>query len=118
VYWSRGAQEAFETLRSESGDKDSQRPSLTDIFKEAFTVYDSPIWQDTSTSAQCGEIEEYLGRPGQQQHDLLSDKESIRLRGQQRLAELTGSRAYERYTGSQILKVPILENGSIPGELS
>ncbi|KAK3828528.1 MAG: hypothetical protein J3Q66DRAFT_435051, partial [Benniella sp.] len=105
VYWSRRAQEAFNTLRSASGDKDSQRPSMTDIFKEAFTVYDSPIWQDTSTSAQCREIEEYLGRPNQQQHGLLSDKESIRLRGQQQLAELTGSRAYERYTGSQILKI-------------
>lgn len=103
MYWSCRAQEAFKVLRSTG--KESQLPSLTDIFKEAFTVYDSPIWQDTSTTAQCREMEEFLGLPEQQQDSLLSVKESIRLCGQQRLAELTGSRAYERYTGSQILKV-------------
>lgn len=33
------------------------------------------------------------------------EEKGIRLLGQQRLADLTGSRAYERFTGSQILKV-------------
>ncbi|KAF9206388.1 hypothetical protein BGZ49_002534 [Haplosporangium sp. Z 27] len=100
VYWSSGAQEAFSIMET-SSDRDS---SLKDIFKDAFTVYQSPIWQDTSTTAQCREIEEYLGRM-----DLDKNKDSntaeTYARGQQRLAELTGSRAYERFTGNQILKL-------------
>ncbi|KAG0232431.1 hypothetical protein BGX31_005160 [Mortierella sp. GBA43] len=105
VYWSCRAQEGFDVLRD---DKGNQNASLTGIFKDAFVVYDSPIWQDTSTTAQCQEIEEFMGRLDRQQRqqdDTQSDRESIRLCGQQRLAELTGSRAYERYTASQILKI-------------
>ncbi|KAG0367297.1 hypothetical protein BGZ54_004087, partial [Gamsiella multidivaricata] len=69
---------------------------------DAFTVGQSPIWQDTSTTAQCQEIEEFLGSLDSESG---SERTSIRLRGQQRLADLTGSLAYERYTGSQILKI-------------
>jgi len=79
---------------------------LIDVFKDAFTVYQSPIWQDTSTTAQCQEIEEFLGSLDHDQSGGDKGAEvSTRLLGQQRLADLTGSRAYERYTGSQILKV-------------
>ena len=45
----------------------------------------SPIWMDTSTAAECAEIEAALG-------------------GAQSLALLTGSRAFPRFTGPQIRK--------------
>ncbi len=50
-----------------------------------FSVGDSPVWMDSSTSAQCAARERALGGP-------------------QATADLTGSRAYERFTGNQIAK--------------
>jgi xylulokinase len=50
------------------------------------TIKDSPIWMDSSTGKQCAELEAKLG-------------------GAQAVADLTGSRAYERFTGNQIAKI-------------
>jgi xylulokinase len=58
------------------------RPQLQD----AFAVAGSPIWMDSSTTAQCRALEAALG-------------------GAQAVADLTGSRAYERFTGNQIAKI-------------
>ena len=61
----------------------------TDLKKQlqdAFTIADSPIWMDSSTAKQCAALEERLG-------------------GAQAVADLTGSRAYERFTGNQIAKI-------------
>jgi xylulokinase len=54
-------------------------PQLADAFSRPL----SPIWMDTSTSSQCRAFAAALG-------------------GDQALATLTGSRAFERFTGPQI----------------
>ncbi len=60
--------------------------SLEAQLGQVFSVADSPIWMDFSTTAQCQALETALG-------------------GAQAVAELTGSRAYERFTGNQIAKI-------------
>lgn len=52
----------------------------------AFSIQQSPIWQDASTTAECRALEKSVG-------------------GAEALAKLTGSKAYERFTGNQIAKV-------------
>ena len=47
---------------------------------------DSPIWMDSSTATQCRALEKAMG-------------------GAQSLSNITGSRAYERFTGNQIAKI-------------
>lgn len=51
-----------------------------------FSVAESPVWMDSSTTPQCRQREAALGGP-------------------QATADLTGSRAYERFTGNQIAKI-------------
>ena len=60
--------------------------SLRDQLGGIFALSESPIWMDSSTTAQCREREAALG-------------------GAQAVANLTGSRAYERFTGNQIAKI-------------
>ncbi|CAL1714607.1 unnamed protein product [Somion occarium] len=79
VFWSAEA----ETLLSNLDSSKSLAEQLAPI---AFTLQKSPIWQDSSTTRECREIEEAVGGP-------------------QALADLTGSRAYERFTGTQIRKI-------------
>jgi xylulokinase len=64
---------------------DAER-TLEAQFESVFSVADSPIWMDFSTTAQCQALESALG-------------------GAQAVAELTGSRAFERFTGNQIAKI-------------
>ncbi|XP_038715532.1 xylulose kinase 2-like isoform X2 [Tripterygium wilfordii] len=78
VYWKRGSAAILSSL-------DPRRP-LVDQLGNAFSVKESPIWMDSSTSAQCREIEKAVG-------------------GALELSNLTGSRAYERFTGTQIRKI-------------
>ena len=78
VYWKHGSREVLAKLDPAN----TLQPQLQD----AFAVKDSPIWMDSSTTAQCRALEDKLGGP-------------------QAVAELTGSRAYERFTGNQIAKV-------------
>ncbi len=78
VYWKTGALASLQHLRAGS--------SLHDQTADLFSVADSPIWMDSSTGAQCEALEEAMG-------------------GAQALADVTGSRAYERFTGNQIAKI-------------
>lgn len=78
VYWKKGAAETLSNL-------DPSR-FLHDQLQAAFSVRDSPVWMDSSTQTQCRNLEQAIGGP-------------------QRLSQLTGSRAFERFTGNQIAKV-------------
>ncbi len=64
---------------------DAQKP-LGSQLAGMFATEDSPIWMDSSTKEQCRAREDALG-------------------GAQATAALTGSRAYERFTGNQIAKM-------------
>ncbi|PCH36227.1 D-xylulose kinase [Wolfiporia cocos MD-104 SS10] len=78
VYWSLGAETMLASL-------DPARP-LDQLSPDAFSLPNAPIWQDSSTTRECRELEAAVGGP-------------------QALADLTGSRAYERFTGTQIAKI-------------
>jgi xylulokinase len=75
VYWKTGSSSILRTLDCTK--------SLHDQLQGAFSITDSPIWQDTSTTDICRSIEDQFG-------------------GAQKLADVTGSRAYERFTGMQV----------------
>ncbi|KAJ9582738.1 hypothetical protein L9F63_022920, partial [Diploptera punctata] len=78
VYWQKGALQKLQSLESNE--------FLHNELRNAFSLNESPIWRDSSTSKQCLELENAVGGP-------------------QKLADITGSRAYERFTGSQIAKI-------------
>lgn len=81
MYWSSAAEELLASL-------DATRPLAAQLAPAAFSIQRAPIWQDSSTTRECRELEAAVG-------------------GAQALADLTGSRAYERFTGTQIAKVCI-----------
>ena len=75
VYLANGAGERLARLNPHAALVDQLRPILA---RER-----SPIWMDSSTSEECASITERLGGPAA-------------------VAQLTGSRAFERFTGPQI----------------
>ncbi|KAF8686749.1 FGGY-family carbohydrate kinase [Rhizoctonia solani] len=79
VYWSPSATSLLANL-------DPSKSLTAQLAADAFSLPNAPIWQDFSTARECRIIEAAVGGP-------------------QALSDLTGSRAYERFTGSQILKV-------------
>ena len=78
VYWAKGA---LNTLKGLDPERD-----LKDQLVKAFSVLECPIWMDSSTTDQIRILENVVGGP-------------------QKLAEITGSAGFERFTGSQILKI-------------
>ncbi|KAI0794183.1 D-xylulose kinase [Fomes fomentarius] len=79
VYWSEDAEPLLVSL-------DPSRPLAEQLAPDAFSLPRAPIWQDSSTTRECRELEEAIG-------------------GAQALADLTGSRAYERFTANQIARI-------------
>ncbi|XP_062204435.1 xylulose kinase 2-like isoform X1 [Phragmites australis] len=78
VYWGKGAGAALATL--------DPAKNLAPQLAGAFAAPESPVWMDSSTTAQCREVEAAMGGP-------------------LRLAALTGCRAHERCTGPQIRRM-------------
>jgi xylulokinase len=78
VWFQEGARETLQSL--------DPACTLREQLSDCFAIADSPIWMDSSTTAECEALELALG-------------------GAQAVAELTGSRAFERFTGNQIAKL-------------
>ncbi|XP_047468038.1 xylulose kinase [Mugil cephalus] len=78
VFWKTGASQTLKQLNPDQ--------TLNQLLQDSFAVKDSPVWMDSSSRQQCQDLEAAVG-------------------GALRLAEITGSRAYERFTGSQISKL-------------
>ncbi|CAM8998943.1 unnamed protein product [Rhodiola kirilowii] len=78
VYWKTGSASVLGSLDS--------KKRLVEQLGDVFSTNESPIWMDSSTTAQCREIENAVG-------------------GAMELSQLTGSRAYERFTGPQIRRI-------------
>ncbi|ORX88535.1 actin-like ATPase domain-containing protein [Basidiobolus meristosporus CBS 931.73] len=78
VYWSKQSLGFGERLVPEK--------PLHEQLSNAFALEASPIWQDTSTTQQCRALEKQTA-------------------GAQNLADISGSKAYERFSGNQIAKI-------------
>ncbi|XP_073125229.1 xylulose kinase 2-like isoform X2 [Henckelia pumila] len=78
VYWKNGSLKVLASLDS--------KKLLADQLNGVFSIEESPIWMDCSTTEQCRAIEKAVGGPLE-------------------LSKLTGSCAHERYTGPQIRKM-------------
>ncbi|KAK8791920.1 hypothetical protein WA158_005297 [Blastocystis sp. Blastoise] len=78
VYWKNNSLTILENL--------DVLKSLEDNLQNCFSINKSPIWMDSTTTIECKHLETVVGGP-------------------QQLANITGSRAYERFTGNQIAKI-------------
>ena len=78
AYWRTGARALLQKL--------APGAPLKAQLADAFRLPNSPIWMDSSTGAQCAALEKALGGP-------------------EKVAAISGSRAYERFTGNQIAKL-------------
>lgn len=93
VYWNAGAEQRLATLDAGS--------TLLAQLRDCFAVEHCPIWADASTPTQCRALERAFASV------LSGDDEAVaaEARGARALAEHTGSRAYERFTGVQLVKL-------------
>uniref|UniRef100_A0A8I3XAE8 Xylulose kinase n=1 Tax=Callithrix jacchus TaxID=9483 RepID=A0A8I3XAE8_CALJA len=85
LMWVQALDIILEKMKA-SGFDFSQVLALSGAGQACFSINDCPVWMDSSTTAQCRQLEAAVG-------------------GAQALSCLTGSRAYERFTGNQIAKI-------------
>ncbi|XP_040583222.1 xylulose kinase [Lepeophtheirus salmonis] len=78
VFWRKGARNLLKNASPSS--------FLHQELAQAFSILDSPVWMDSSTGKECRFLEERIGGP---------DK----------LSAITGSRAFERFTLNQLIKL-------------
>ncbi|KAI1631814.1 hypothetical protein F4809DRAFT_135194 [Biscogniauxia mediterranea] len=78
VYWNKDAESALKQLDS--------RKSLIEQLSHVFAYEFAPNWQDHSTQAECDLFDAHLGT-------------------REQLAEVTGSAAHHRFTGTQIMRM-------------
>ncbi|XP_055337409.1 xylulose kinase-like [Paramacrobiotus metropolitanus] len=78
VYWQTGAEGTLSRF--------NPFKTLNEQCSNLFSVPNAPIWMDSTTTTQCRRLESSVGGP-------------------EVLAHVTGSRAYERFTGPQIAKI-------------
>ncbi|XP_054723278.1 xylulose kinase-like [Uloborus diversus] len=89
VYWKKGAEQILHTVLPNK--------FLHEQLQGCFSMRDSPVWMDSSTTSYCKTFERGVGGPIM-------------------LSQITGSRAYERFTASQIAKLhqtkPVVYNNT------
>ncbi|KAI9096961.1 xylulose kinase-like protein [Phlyctochytrium arcticum] len=93
VYWRSAAEKTLAQLNI-------HEPLMPQL-KDAFSVTDSPIWQDSRHSS--GRLRNLSDGSNRSTYDQCRMLERA-VGGPEKLAELTGSSGYERFSGSQILK--------------
>ncbi|CAF5071309.1 unnamed protein product [Rotaria sp. Silwood1] len=91
VYWKTKTElenlKNFHLTNNDSIEKSNEKNLyLVDLLKSSFSRMNCPIWMDSSTTHECQLIEKSVGDA-------------------QNLFQITGSKAYERFTGSQIMKI-------------
>lgn len=84
VYWSKDFS-VNDWLHTATKSSASLLTTLQKQGSAAFYILDGPSWMDSSTTRYCKELEAAVGGPD-------------------RVAKISGSRAYERFTGNQIVK--------------